>query len=211
MSTPPLVQVSRHPLLQHKLAELRDRNTEPPRFRQLVREMTHLLLYEACLDVRLRPLTVQTPLADCPSQQIAESIGIMPILRAGLGMAESVLEMIPAGRVWHLGLYRDHETLQPVTYYNKIPTGVSVDLALMVDPMLGTGGSAVAALNILKRLSISRIKFLALIAAPEGVQALTAAHPDVSVYLGAIDSHLNEHSYIVPGLGDAGDRQFATG
>jgi uracil phosphoribosyltransferase len=211
MSSPPLVQVSHHPLLLHKLAQLRDQATPPPVFRQLVREITHLLLYEACQDIRLRPWTVQTPLASCTGQAIAETIGIMPILRAGLGMAEAVLEMIPGARVWHLGLYRDHETCQPVTYYNKIPPGASVDLSLIVDPMLATGGSAVAAIDIIKKLGAHRIKYLGLIAAPEGVDALTSAHPDVGVYLAAIDSHLDEHAYIVPGLGDAGDRQFATG
>jgi uracil phosphoribosyltransferase len=208
---PPLVQVSRHPLLEHKMAELRDHTTPPPRFRQLVRELTHLLLYEACQDIRLQPATVQTPLASCSCRQIGESIGIMPILRAGLGMAEAVLEMIPAAQVWHLGLYRDHETCKPVTYYNKIPPGAAVDLSLVVDPMLATGGSAVAAIDILKKLGARRIKYLGLIAAPEGVQALTSEHPDVQVYLAALDSHLNEKAYIVPGLGDAGDRQFATG
>ncbi len=172
MSTPPLVHVSRHPLLLHKLAQLRDHKTEPPQFRQLVRELTHLLLYEACSDIQLRPVAVRTPLAECSGQQIADTIGIMPILRAGLGMAESVLEMIPDARVWHLGLYRDHETCQPVTYYNKIPSCSAVDLSLVVDPMLATGGSAVAALDILKKLGARRIKYLALIAAPEGVQAL---------------------------------------
>jgi len=205
-----MVHVSRHPLLLHKLAQLRDQTTGPPVFRQLVREITHLLLYEACQDIRLQTVTVQTPLAGCAGQQIAETIGIMPILRAGLGMAESVLEMIPAARVWHLGLYRDHATLQPITYYNKIPSGASIDLSLVVDPMLATGGSAVAAIDILKKLGVRRIKYLALIAAPEGVAALTSAHPEVPVYLAAIDSHLDERAYIVPGLGDAGDRQFAT-
>lgn len=205
-----MVHVSRHPLLLHKLAQLRDQTTPPPVFRQLVRELAHLLLYEACQDIGLKPVTVQTPLASCPGQEIADTIGIVPILRAGLGMAEAVLEMIPTARVWHLGLYRDHQTFQPVTYYNKIPPGGCVDLSLVVDPMLATGGSAVAAIDIIKRLGARRIKYLGLIAAPEGVQALTSAHPDVPIHLAAIDSHLDGHAYIVPGLGDAGDRQFAT-
>lgn len=205
-----MVHVSRHPLLLHKLTQLRDRTTQPPVFRQLVRELAHLLLYEACLDIRLKTMSVQTPLASCAGQQIAETIGIIPILRAGLGMAEAVLEMIPTASVWHLGLYRDHTTFQPITYYNKIPPGASVDLSLVVDPMLATGGSAVAAIDIIKKLGARRIKYLSLIAAPEGVQAMTSAHPDVPVHLAAIDSHLDENAYIVPGLGDAGDRQFAT-
>lgn len=211
MAIPTTVTVSRHPLVLCKLTQLRDRTTPPPAFRQLVRELTHLLFYEASLDLRLKPVTVQTPLAACTGQELAETIGLMPILRAGLGMAESILEMVPTARVWHLGLYRDHQTCQPVTYYNKMPPGAAVDLSLVVDPMLATGGSAVAAIDILKRLGARRIKYLALIAAPEGVHALTTAHPDVPLYLGVIDSHLDEHSYIVPGLGDAGDRQFATG
>jgi len=205
------VTASRHPLLLQKLTLLRDHRTQPPVFRQLVRELTHLLLYEASLDVRLLPTVVQTPLAPCPGHEIAETIGVMPILRAGLGMAEAILEMIPTAHVWHLGLYRDHETLKPVTYYNKMPPGAAVDLSLVVDPMLATGGSAVAAITILKELGARRIKFLGLIAASEGVAALGAAHSDVAIHLAAIDSHLDERSYIVPGLGDAGDRQFATG
>jgi uracil phosphoribosyltransferase len=204
------VTVSRHPLLQHKLTQLRCRTTEPPQFRALVRDLTHLLLYEALADLKLEPHTVQTPLTQYTGQRIGERIGLMPILRAGLGMADAILEVLPQACVWHLGLYRDHETLKPVTYYNKLPSDLAIDLSLVVDPMLATGGSAIAAMNMLKQGGMKRIKFLSLIAAPEGVRALTGAYPDVPLHLGAIDSHLNEHSYIVPGLGDAGDRQFAT-
>jgi uracil phosphoribosyltransferase len=182
------VHISRHPLVLHKLAMLRDRNTEPKIFRLLVRELT-----------------------ESAGHQIAVRIGLMPILRAGLGMAEAVHDLIPSAQVWHLGLYRDHETLQPVTYYNKLPPQPCVHLAVIVDPMLATGGSAIAAVDILKRWGLSRIKFLGLIAAPEGVEALRRAHPDVPIHLAAVDSHLDQHSYIVPGLGDAGDRQFGTG
>jgi uracil phosphoribosyltransferase len=209
MSQP--VQVSRHPLVLHKLALLRSRATEPKLFRELVREISQLLFYEATQDLKLAPHTVQTPLADCPAHQIAERIGLMPILRAGLGMAEAIAAMVPSARVWHLGLYRDHQTLKPVTYYNKLPPRPDIDLSMVVDPMLATGGSAVAAVDILKRWGAHRIKFLGLIAAPEGVEALRRAHADVPIHLAAIDSHLNEHCYIVPGLGDAGDRQFGTG
>jgi uracil phosphoribosyltransferase len=204
------VHVSRHPLLLHQLTRLRDRTTEPPEFRALVRRLTQLLFYEATHDLQMETVTVQTPLAPCQGHRVGDRIGLMPILRAGLGMADAVLELLPAACVWHLGLYRDHETLQPVTYYNKLPPSPSIDLSLVLDPMLATGGSAIAAMDILKQWGARRIKFLGLIAAPEGVQALTRTHPDVPLYLGVIDSHLDEKSYIVPGLGDAGDRQFGT-
>ena len=158
----------------------------------------------------METVAVQTPLASCQGHRVGDRIGLMPILRAGLGMAEAVQEVLPTAHVWHLGLYRDHETRQPVTYYNKLPPSPSIDLSLVLDPMLATGGSAIAAMDILKQWGATRIKFLGLIAAPEGVEALTKTHPDVPLYLGVIDSHLDERSYIVPGLGDAGDRQFGT-
>lgn len=205
-----LVHVSRHPLVLHLLTPLRDQRTEPRLFRGLVRELAQLLFYEATHDLPLAPVSVTTPLAPCAGHQLAARIGLVPILRAGLGMAEAILDRVPTAPVWHLGLYRDHQTLQPVTYYNKLPAQPNFDLAIIVDPMLATGGSAIAAVDILKRWGLRRFKFLALIAAPEGVKALTQAHPEVSIYLAALDSHLNEHSYIVPGLGDAGDRQFNT-
>ena len=204
------VFVSEHPLVQHKLALLRDRDTDPKTFRLLVREITQLLFYEATRDLQLAPLTVQTPLGQCDGRQIVERIGLMPILRAGLGMAEAILDMIPNAQVWHLGLYRDHQTLQPVTYYVKLPPKPNIQLALVVDPMLATGGSLIATVDILKRWGLDRIKFLGIIAAPEGVEAIHGVHPDVALHLAAVDSHLNEHKYIVPGLGDAGDRQFGT-
>jgi uracil phosphoribosyltransferase len=205
------VRVSRHPLVQHKLALLRSELTEPKKFRELVREIAQLLFYEATADLELAPLTVQTPLAPAQGFEVADTIGVIPILRAGLGMSEAIIDILPTVHVWHLGLYRDHETLQPVTYYNKLPKQPDIDLSIIVDPMLATGGSAVAAVDILKDWGARRIKFLGLIAAPEGVRALTDAHPDVPVHLAAIDDHLNERGYIVPGLGDAGDRQFGTG
>jgi uracil phosphoribosyltransferase len=205
------VHVSTHPLVLHKLALLRSELTEPKKFRELVREIAQLLFYEATQDLSLAPLSVQTPLAAAEGFEVAEQVGIIPILRAGLGMADAVVDILPTVHVWHLGLYRDHETLQPVTYYNKLPAQPDIDLSIIVDPMLATGGSAVAAVDILKRWGAQRIKFLGLIAAPEGVRALSAAHPDVTIHLAAIDSHLNELGYIVPGLGDAGDRQFGTG
>jgi uracil phosphoribosyltransferase len=204
------VAVSTHPLVAHKLTQLRDRETGPALFRTLVHQITQLLFYEAAHDLGLRRSDVQTPLAPYSGQCVADRIGIMPILRAGLGMAEAVVEVLPEVGVWHLGLYRDHDTLQPVTYYNKLPPTPSIDLCFILDPMLATGGSTRAAVRILKKWGAKRIKFIGLIAAPEGVLAVSEEHPDVSIHLGAIDSHLDQRSYIVPGLGDAGDRQFGT-
>ena len=205
------VNVSRHPLVLHNLTLLRSSKTAPPAFRSLVRELTRLLFYEATHDLRLEPKIVHTPLAECKGHQIAERIGLIPILRAGLGMAEALIDVVPTSRVWHLGLYRDHETLRPVTYYHNLPSVPDTDVSLVLDPMLATGGSAVAAIEILKQWGARRIKFLGLIAAPEGVQTVIEAHPDVPIHLAAVDSHLDARSYIVPGLGDAGDRQFGTG
>jgi uracil phosphoribosyltransferase len=203
--------ISRHPLVLHRLARLRDRETDTATFRRLVREIAQMLFFEAASDLRLRTATIMTPLAECVSQQLAQTIGLVPILRAGLGMAEAILDMVPEAQVWHLGLYRDHKTLQPITYYKKLPTESNLDVCFVIDPMLATGGSAAAAIDILKtEWGLKHIKFLALIAAPEGVQTLRAAHPDVPIHLAALDERLNESCYIVPGLGDAGDRQFGT-
>jgi uracil phosphoribosyltransferase len=207
---PANVIVSQHPLVLHKLTLLRSIATEPPQFRALVRELTQLLFFEATKDLAVKPQVVQTPLGECQGHQIAQHIGLMPILRAGLGMTEAILNLMPSASVWHLGLYRDHQTHQPVTYYNKLPPQPNVELSFVLDPMLATGGSAVEAITILKKWGAKEIKFIGLIAAPEGVKALAEAHPDVLQILGTIDSHLNEQCYIVPGLGDAGDRQFAT-
>ncbi len=204
------VHVSTHPLVLHKLAQLRSTSTEPPQFRALVHDLAQLLLFEALADVALAPVRVQSPLGECAGQQIAERVGVFPILRAGLGMTDAILQVLPSAVVWHLGLYRDHATCRPVTYYNKLPADLRLDLSLVLDPMLATGGSAVAALDILKQGACGRIKYLGLIAAPEGVRAVRAAHPEVPIHLAALDSHLDERNYIVPGLGDAGDRQFGT-
>jgi uracil phosphoribosyltransferase len=205
-----MVHVSKHPLVKHKVALLRDANTDPKAFRELVGELAQLLFYEAAADLELTPITVRTPLADCPAEVIWQRVGIVPILRAGLGMAEAMLGVLPNAVVWHLGLYRDHETHQPITYYNKLPAQPNVDVGLIVDPMLATCGSASAAATILKNWGLKRIKYVGLIAAPEGVTVLRNDHPDVPIYLAALDSHLNDNAYIVPGLGDAGDRQFGT-
>ena len=206
----PKLTVSSHPLVRDKLRHLRDRETDSTRFRQLVRELANLLTYEATADLVLEPASVQTPLTEMNGERLAERIGLVPILRAGLGMVDGVWELIPGAEVWHIGLYRDEQTLRPVEYYNKLPVTPSVDVCLILDPMLATGGSAVATVDILKRWGAQRIKFVGIIAAPEGIRRLSEAHPDVSIHVAAVDSHLNEHGFIVPGLGDAGDRQFGT-
>ncbi len=205
-----LIFPSSHPVIHHKLAALRSATTPPPEFRRLVRSLALLLAHEATADLSTRAGDVVTPLGEAPARWLADTIGIVPILRAGLGMADGVLELFPEAEVWHIGLFRDEHTLRPTEYYNKLPNPTRVTCALVVDPMLATGGSAVRACEILKRAGIARIKFLALIAAPEGIAALSNAMPDVSIHVGVIDSHLNDVGYIFPGLGDAGDRQFNT-
>ncbi len=202
------VFVPNHPLLKHHLAALRDKTTPPPMFRALVCHLSQLLFYEAARDLRLKPVTVETPMAACPAETVADCVGLVPVLRAGLGMADAMLEMLPEASVWHLGLYRDHATLKPVTYYNKLPANHGLDVGFVLDPMLATGGSANEAVRILKAAGVPRIKFVGLIAAPEGVAAVQAAHPDVPLYLAAVDDRLNDIGYIVPGLGDAGDRLY---
>jgi uracil phosphoribosyltransferase len=210
MTAPDRLHLSRHPLLLSRLGPLRDRSTPPVEFRRLVRELAQLLFYEATADLTTETYTVTTPLADCAALRLGVRIGLVPILRAGLGMAEAILELIPEAQVWHLGLYRDHQTLRPVTYYNNLPPEARIDVCYVVDPMLATGGSAVAAISILRDWGVRDIRYLSLIAAPEGVAALRQAHPQVPIHLAALDSHLDERCYIVPGLGDAGDRQFGT-
>jgi uracil phosphoribosyltransferase len=202
---------SQHPLVRHKITLLRDVTTEPKKFRQIIREMAVLLGYEATADLGLTPVEVTTPLGTAAGYDLAEKIGLVPILRAGLGMVEGIWEMMPGAEVWHIGLYRDERTLKPVSYYNKLPTSPRVQVCLVLDPMLATGGSAVATVDILKKWGAQRIKFVGLLAAPEGIRALQDAHPDVPIHVAQIDSHLNDIGYIVPGLGDAGDRQFGTG
>jgi uracil phosphoribosyltransferase len=209
--TAPNLHVSTHPAVLHKLGILRDQKTEPKKFREVVRELSWLLGYEALADARVRPLKVATPLEIMDGHELGERIGLIPILRAGLGMVDAMLELMPTAEVWHLGLFRDERTLRPVEYYNKLPDSASVDLCLILDPMLATGGSATAAIEVLKKWGAVRIKLVNLIAAPEGVDAVTTAHPDVEIHVAALDRQLNEKGYIMPGLGDAGDRQFGTG
>lgn len=211
MPDQPNLFVSTHPAVLHKLALLRDERTDPKKFRELVREISWLVGYEALADTPLNEIEVQTPLEVTTGHQLAERIGLVPILRAGLGMVDAFLELFPESQVWHLGLFRDERTLRPVEYYNKLPDQTTVDTCLILDPMLATGGSATAAIEVLKDWGAKRIKMVNLIAAPEGVAAVTEAHPDVTIYCAALDRQLNEKGYIQPGLGDAGDRQFGTG
>lgn len=203
--------VSTHPLVAHKLTILRDKNTESQKFRELIREIAILLTYEATLDLLTQTKSVMTPLTTTQGAVIKENIGLVPILRAGLGMVQGVWELVPSAEVWHIGLYRDEKTLKPVEYYNKLPVEPTVSVCLILDPMLATGGSAVAAVDILKRWGVKNIKFIGILGAPEGIANLMKRHPEVPIHLGAIDERLNEFGYILPGLGDAGDRQFGTG
>ena len=211
MPDQPNLYVSQHPAVLHKLALLRDERTDPKKFRELVREISWLVGYEALEDTPLNEIEVRTPLEVTAGHQLAERIGLVPILRAGLGMVDAFLELFPESQVWHLGLFRDERTLRPVEYYNKLPDQTTVDTCLILDPMLATGGSATAAIEVLKEWGAKRIKLVNLIAAPEGVAAVHEAHPDVPMYCAALDRQLNEKGYIQPGLGDAGDRQFGTG
>jgi uracil phosphoribosyltransferase len=206
-----LVFPSTHPLVRHKLTLLRDVHTEPKKFRELVRELALLMTYEATADLALVDKDVTTPMGPAHGSELAEKIGLVPVLRAGLGMVEGIWEMMPTAEVWHIGLYRDEKTLRPVQYYNKLPVSPTVQVCLILDPMLATGGSSVATVDILKQWGAKRIKYVGLIAAPEGIQRLSTAHPDVPIHVAAVDERLNDLGYIVPGLGDAGDRQFGTG
>jgi uracil phosphoribosyltransferase len=205
------VYVSNHPLILHKLALLRSVTTEPKKFREVVAEITQLLTYEATQDLTTVEEEVVTPMATTLCRVVDERVGLVPVLRAGLGMVEAVLQLLPYAQVWHIGLFRDEKTLKPIEYYNRLPDHSSVDTCLLLDPMLATGGSASATVDILKKWGAGRIKYVGLIAAPEGIAHLSAQHPDVPIHVAAVDSHLNEIGYIVPGLGDAGDRQFGTG
>jgi uracil phosphoribosyltransferase len=204
------VFLSTHPLVATKLTVLRNTKTDSKSFRELVREIAALLAYEATLDLAVHEVDVQTPLAIAKGTKLIDRVGLVPILRAGLGMVEGVWELMPGSEVWHIGLYRDEKTLKPVSYYNKLPIEPTVSVCLVLDPMLATGGSAVATVDILKEWGVKKIKYVGILAAPEGIERLHSAHPDVPIHIAAIDKCLNEHGYIVPGLGDAGDRQFGT-
>lgn len=205
------VFISPHPLVAHKLTLLRSIKTDHREFRELIREIAALLTYEATLDLKTGPRLVKTPLATANGFELQDRIGLVPILRAGLGMVEGVWGLMPSAEVWHIGLYRDERTLKPVEYYNKLPIEPTVSVCLILDPMLATGGSAAATVDVLKRWGVKRIKFIGILAAPEGIQLMQERHPEVPIHLAAVDEGLNEHGYILPGLGDAGDRQFGTG
>lgn len=201
---------SQHPLVKHKLTALRDKNTDHRTFRELVRELSLLLCYEATLDMETTQKPVETPMGETVGTTAKETIGLVPIMRAGIGMTDGIMQLLPNVQVWHIGLYRDEETLRPVSYYNKLPKEPTVQICLILDPMLATGGSAIATANIIKEWGVSRIKYVGLLAAPEGVEALSTAHPDIPIHVAHLDERLNEIGFIVPGLGDAGDRMFGT-
>ena len=205
------ITVFDHPLIKHKLTYIRDKNTGSKEFRELVTEVSILMAYEVTRNFPLEDIEIETPIMKMTSQVIqGKKVGLIPILRAGLGMVDGMLSLIPAAKVGHIGLYRDPETLKPVEYYCKLPQDIQDRELIVLDPMLATGGSAVDAIRMLKEKGATAIRFVCLIAAPEGVKALSEAHPDVDIYVAALDEKLNEHAYIVPGLGDAGDRLFGT-
>lgn len=207
----PQVHISTHPLVQHKMALLRDQRTDPKLFRELMREIACLIAYEALADLETDEYTVVTPLGVASGQRIRQRVGLVPILRAGLGMLDGVLQLLPNAEVWHIGLLRDQHTLEAAPYYARLPMLPTVDICLILDPMLATGGSAIQTADRLKQWGVTHIKFLGVIASAAGVQRMTQAHPDVPLYLAAVDAELNEAGLIVPGLGDAGDRLYGTG
>jgi uracil phosphoribosyltransferase len=206
----PGVHISRHPVIIHKLTALRDKQTPPPEFYRLVRELGTLLAYEATADIPLVRAPIETPLEPMEGLRLAGGVGIVPILRAGLGLAEGFRQVLPDAQVWHLGLRRDERTLEPIEYYNQLARAVNLQVCFSVDPMLATGGSAIDALQTLTRYHVPHLRYVGLIAAPYGLLKLREAFPDVPIFLGALDERLDERGYICPGLGDAGDRQFGT-
>ena len=205
------VQVMDHPLIQHKINCIRREDLGSKDFRQIVGEIASLMCYEATRDLKLQDVTIKTPICEMVGKELSgKKLAVVPILRAGLGMVDGMLDMIPAAKVGHIGLYRDPDTFEPIEYYCKLSADCDEREVFVVDPMLATGGSCVAAIQLLKDKGVKNIRFMCIIAAPEGVERMKAAHPDVDLYIGALDDHLNEHKYIVPGLGDAGDRIFGT-
>ncbi|CUM76272.1 MULTISPECIES: uracil phosphoribosyltransferase [Turicibacter] len=205
------VNILDHPLIQHKLTQIRQKETSTTQFRQMINEIGGLMVYEITRDLPLEQIEIQTPVATTKANVIAgKKMVVVPILRAGLGMVDGILQMIPSARIGHIGIFRDEETLQPVEYFAKFPDGLDQRDIFIVDPMLATGGSAIAAINSIKKRGAKNIKLVCLVGAPEGVKAVNEAHPDVTIYLASLDEKLNEKGYIVPGLGDAGDRIFGT-
>lgn len=205
------VYVFDHPLIQHKVSYIRDKHTGTKEFRELVDEVAMLMAYEITRDMPLKEIEIETPVTTCKTNVIAgKKVGLVPILRAGLGMVDGMMKIIPAAKVGHVGLYRDPETLEPVEYYVKLPSDVNERELIVIDPMLATGGSAAAAITALKNRGAQHLKLMCLIAAPEGIEKLHEIHPDIDIYVAAVDEQLNDHGYIVPGLGDAGDRLYGT-
>ncbi len=204
------VFVMNHPLIQHKLSIMRDKNTSVKDFRECAHEIGLLLGYEATKDLELEEFELETPITKMIGKRTKRKVALVPILRAGLGMVDALMDLIPAAKIGHIGLYRNEETLEPVEYYCKMPTDIAERQVLVLDPMLATGGSAIDAITMIKKRGANKIKFVCIIAAPQGIEALRNAHPDVDIYCGAVDEKLNENGYIVPGLGDAGDRLFGT-
>ena len=206
-----IVHVMDHPLIQHKLSLMRDQETGPKEFRELLNEISMLMAYEVTRDLPLKTIEIETPICRAQTQVIAgKKLAIVPILRAGLGMVDGIMSLVPAAKVGHIGLYRDPNTLEPVEYYCKLPNDIANREVIVLDPMLATGGSAIDAITQIKARGVKNIKFMCIIAAPEGLRALQDAHPDVKIYCASLDDHLDEHKYIIPGLGDAGDRIFGT-
>lgn len=204
------VNVMDHPLIAYKVTRLRDKNTTVKEFRELVNEIALLMGYEATRDLELKDKEVETPITKTIGKEISKEIAVVPILRAGLGMVDALMSLIPSAKIGHIGLYRDHDTAQPVEYYCKLPPDIDKRIVIVVDPMLATGGSSAAAIDFIKKRGATDIRLMCVIAAPEGVEYMQKAHPDVDIYCGALDEKLNDDKYIVPGLGDAGDRLFGT-
>ena len=205
-----MVNIMTHPLISHKLSIMRNKETSVKDFRECAHEIALLIGYEATKDLKLEDYDIETPIRKTIGKRIQRQVALVPILRAGLGMVDALMDLIPAAKIGHIGLYRNEETLEPVEYYCKLPTDIAQRQVLVLDPMLATGGSAVAAINFIKKRGAKNIKFVCIIAAPEGIKILRDAHPDVEIFCGALDENLNENGYIVPGLGDAGDRLFGT-
>ena len=205
-----MLKVLKHPLLTHKLTRLRRKETDTKEFRETLKEIAGLMAYEITRDLPVRDITIETPLGKCKTQELAMDVVLVPVLRAGLGMVDGISNLIPTARIGHIGMYRDHNTLKPITYYSKFPLNISDAVVMVLDPMLATGGSSTAAIQILKDHGAKSIKLICVVGAPEGVDRIMKDHPDVQIFLAGIDDKLNDKGYIVPGLGDAGDRIFGT-
>lgn len=205
-----MLEVLNHPMITHKLTLMRDKNCTTKDFRENLNEIAELMAYEVCRDLPTVPVEIETPIGPCTGYQLSKEVVIVPILRAGIGLLDGIRKLVPTAKVGFVGLYRDEETLEPHEYFAKFPKGLEESIVMIVDPMLATGGSAVAAIDIMKKRGAKQIKLVCLVGVPEGVNAVQKAHPDVDIYLAAMDDHLNENGYIVPGLGDAGDRIFGT-